>query len=50
MAKKWEVPFLGRIPIDPKLGAMYTGRNFFKEYSSSEAASVFKNIALAIST
>ena len=51
MAKKWEIPFLGRIPIDPKLGAsMDTGVNFFRQHSSSEAASVFKNIALAIGT
>jgi hypothetical protein len=40
------VPFLGSIPIDPKLGdCLDSGHNFVEAFSESEAALRFKTIA-----
>lgn len=45
LAEMGKVPFLGRIPIDPKLcRAMENGENFATAYSDSDAAKAFMNV------
>lgn len=45
LAEMGKVPFLGRIPIDPKLTkAMENGENFIAAFHDSETAKSFINI------
>lgn len=46
IAAEFNIPFLGRIPIDPRIReANDRGKVFFLEYPDSEAAKAFKEIA-----
>ena len=45
MAKQMNVPFLGRIPIDPQIvRACDSGQPYVQHYSSSQAAQAFKKL------
>lgn len=45
MAKKFNVPFLGRLPLDNKMtGACEEGVSFLEEYPDSVAAPAFSKI------
>ncbi|KAI1295382.1 Cytosolic Fe-S cluster assembly factor NUBP2 -like protein [Halotydeus destructor] len=49
LAQLTNIPFLGAIPIDPKLGeCAETGQNFVAAFSESEAAKRFKSIARSL--
>jgi len=49
MAKQMNVPFLGRIPIDPQIvRACDSGRPYVQHYSSSQAAQAFKEAMLPL--
>lgn len=49
LAKMATVPFLGRIPIEPRLAeSMENGDNFIEKYAQSEAAVAFKAIVAKI--
>ena len=46
MANQMQVPFLGRIPIDPQIvKACDSGRPFVRHYSQSQTAMAFENIS-----
>ena len=49
MAKQMNVPFLGRIPIDPQIvRACDSGQPYVQHYSSSQAAQAFKEAMLPL--
>jgi len=49
MAKQMNVPFLGRIPIDPQIvEACDSGKPYVQHYGSSQAARVFKEAMLPL--
>jgi ATP-binding protein involved in chromosome partitioning len=46
LATKYHAPLLGKIPLDPALGACAdAGRNFMTEHPASQAASIYRDIA-----
>jgi septum formation inhibitor-activating ATPase MinD len=45
MAKRMDVPFLGRIPIDPKIvQSSDEGRPFIFHHKDTEAAAAFRQV------
>ena len=49
MATQMNVPFLGRIPIDPQIvQACDSGQPYVQHYSSSQAAQAFKEAMLPL--
>ena len=50
LAKKYELPFLGRIPIDPNFGSeLDNGRRFSEAFSHSATAKSIQAIVKLIS-
>ena len=46
MAKELDVPFLGRIPLDPRVGyACDEGKNFFELYPDSQPAAAYAHLS-----
>lgn len=49
LAKKYDLPFLGRVPIEPKLAECGdTGQDYIAKFAESPLAKIFVDIAQKI--